>query len=88
MIGAETGAPAAGRTAVRRDERLDRRVLGVVEAGLAARAAFAHSHETRSGTVAPTARDSCSTQSLVSRNVYFGSIGIQTWMPRLPVVFG
>ena len=31
VIGADTGAPAAGRTRVRRDERLDRRVLRVVE---------------------------------------------------------
>ena len=60
------GAPGAGRTAYGRHERLDRRVLGVVEPGPALAAPFAHSHETRSGTVAPTARDTRSTQPLVS----------------------
>jgi hypothetical protein len=48
----------------------------------------AHSQDTRSGTVDPTARLSCSTQSDVSPYEYFGSIGIQIWIPRLPVVLG
>ena len=52
------------------------------------RRSFDHSQETSSGTVWATALESRSTQSLVSRNVYFGTIGIQTWIPRRPVVFG
>ena len=51
------------------------------------RAAFAHSQDTRSGTVAPMARDSFSTHALVSSYEYRPrSMGIQAWMPRDPVV--
>ena len=52
------------------------------------RASLAHSQLTRSGTVEPTAFEIRSTQPLVSSNEYFGTIGTQTWMPRLPVVLG
>ena len=41
------------------------------------------------GTIAPTARDTCSTQRLVSSYVYLPRMtGIQIWMPRRPVTFG
>jgi hypothetical protein len=53
------------------------------------RAAFAHSHEMSSGTVEPTALEIRSTQALVSLKSYLPRmIGIQIWMPRLPVVLG
>ena len=43
-----------------------------------------HSHDTRFGTIAPIARDSFSTQSLVSLNEYFGTIGSHAWTGKLP----
>ena len=88
-IGAETGAPGGGPDGVRRDERLDRRVLGVVEPGPALARALrptptrrgrARSRR-RPATRAPPSRWS-------RRRCSSGTIGIQTWMPRLPVVFG
>ncbi len=36
----------------------------------------------------PTAFETRSTHWLVSSKLYLGTIGIQIWMPRLPVVLG
>ena len=67
-IGADTGACGGGPGAVRRDERLVDRVLGVVEPGVAAALAHVQPQLTSSGTTPPTARDSCCTQARVSSN--------------------
>ena len=89
VIGAETGAPGRRPDGIRRHERLDERVLRVVEPGAAlARLLGPLPARSGPGRSHPTARETRSTQALVSLNSYFGTIGIQTWMPRLPVTFG
>ena len=52
------------------------------------RSSVAHDQLTRSGTIAPTARDSFSTQARCRRSESPASTGTQIWMPRLPVTFG
>ena len=81
--------PAAGRTAYGATSVLIARVLGVVEAGLAAALGLRPlpRHEVRHGR-ADGPRQLLDPGARLAEGVAPGSIGIQTWMPRLPVVLG
>ena len=87
-IGAETGAPGAGRGLYGRDQRLVDRVLGVVEPGQPAAVAdlplpadqLGHHRADRPGQLLDPGA------GLVEGRP--GAIGTQIWMPRRPVTFG